>query len=165
MVETANDKLDTYLTFTLAEETYAVDVRNVREVLDQAAITRVPRAPEFMRGVINLRGAVVPILDMRRRLGLPPAPDGAESCIVVMEVELQGEPTVVGALGDQVREVFELPASAIEPPPRIGTNLDNRFLKGMGKRDEQFLLILDADKLFAGTDITGVEAEEQLPQA
>ena len=138
----------TFLTFTLGDEVFAVEVSNVREVLDLSPITRVPRMPEFMRGVINLRGSVVPVVDMRTKFGLPPAGDTVDTCIIVMEVDLDGERTVIGALADSVREVFELDPSGIEPPPRIGARIGAGVIKGMGRRDERFVIILDIDRVF-----------------
>ena len=98
----------TYLTFMLDRETFAIPVANVREVLDLAAVTRVPRTPDFMRGVINLRGGVVPVVDMRKKFNLPDAEDTVDTCIIVVEVNVDGDAMVIGALADSVQEVFEL---------------------------------------------------------
>ena len=137
-----------YLTFKLGEEVFGVEVSKVREILDLTTITKVPQTPHFMRGVINLRGSVVPVVDMRVKFGMPPSERTVNTCIVVVEVSLEGEPTVLGALVDSVQEVFELEPDQIEPAPRIGTKLRTEFLLGMGKRDERFLLLLDIDMVF-----------------
>jgi len=137
-----------YLTFKLGEEVFGVDVAKVREILEITTITKVPQTPPFMRGVINLRGSVVPVVDMRLKFGMPPSERTVNTCIVVVEVALDGEPTVLGALVDSVQEVFELEPDQIEPAPRIGTKLRTEFLLGMGKRDERFLLLLDIDMVF-----------------
>ena len=147
----------TFLTFTLGDEVFAVEVANVREVLDLTPITRVPKMPAFMRGVINLRGSVVPVVDMRTKFGLPAADDTVDTCIIVMEVDLDGERTVIGALADSVREVFELDPAGIEPPPRIGTRLDTAIIKGMGRRDDRFVIILDIDRAFESKDFVNPE--------
>jgi purine-binding chemotaxis protein CheW len=142
-----------YLTFKLDEEIYAVDVAKVREILDFPAITKVPRTPDFMRGVINLRGSVVPVVDMRLKFGMSKTEKSVNTCIVVVEVMLDNEPTVIGALADSVQEVIELEASQIEPPPKIGSRLRVEFLRGMGKIGDRFLMILDIDKVFSGEEI------------
>jgi purine-binding chemotaxis protein CheW len=139
----------TYLTFMLDSETFAIQVANVREVLDLAAVTRVPRTPDFMRGVINLRGGVVPVVDMRKKFNLPDAEDTVDTCIIVVEVNVDGDAMVIGALADSVQEVFELADDQIEPPPSIGTRLDTEFITGMGKQGELFTIILDIDKVFS----------------
>src|SRR5512138_492179 len=108
---------DTFLTFTLGEEVFALGVSHVREVLEMVPITRVPRMPDFLRGVINLRGNVVPVVDLRTKMGLAPGAQGKDNCIIVIEMEQGGESAVVGALVDGVREVFELAPEQIEPPP------------------------------------------------
>ena len=143
----------TYLTFTLDLEDYAVDVSQVSEVLDFTPLTRVPRAPKFMKGVINLRGSVVPVVDLRLRFGLPDTKTTVDTCIIVLEVEIEEKVTVIGAVADSVNEVFELDSREIEPPPRFGTRLENEFISGMGKRNDDFMIILDVNKVFSGDEM------------
>jgi purine-binding chemotaxis protein CheW len=138
-----------YLTFRLARETFAVDVAKVREILDFVAITKVPQTPDFMRGVINLRGSVVPVVDMKLKFGMEPTEKTVNTCIIVLEVVIENETTIVGALADSVQEVVELDPSQIEPPPRIGMKLNIDFIKGMGKLNNEFVIILDTDKIFS----------------
>ena len=138
-----------YLTFQLARETFAVDVARVREILDFISITKVPRTPDFMRGVINLRGSVVPVVDMKLKFGMEATEKTVDTCIIVLEVTIEGETTIVGALADSVEEVLELEPAQIEPPPRIGMNLNIDFISGMGKLGEEFVIILDTDKIFS----------------
>jgi purine-binding chemotaxis protein CheW len=145
-----------YLTYRLAEETYALNIGKVREVLDFTAITRVPRTPDFMRGVINLRGSVVPVVDLRVRFGLPRTEKSVDTCVIIMEVLMDGAPTVLGALADSVQEVLDLDADHIEPPPRIGSRLHTDFITGIGKHGERFIIILDLDKLFSADEISVV---------
>ncbi len=142
-----------YLTFKLEDEVYAVDVAKVREILDFPPITKVPRTPEFMRGVINLRGSVVPVVDMRLKFGMSKTEKSVNTCIVVVEVQLENEATIIGALADSVQEVIELEPGQIEPPPKIGSRLKVEFLKGMGKIGDRFLMILDIDKVFTSDEI------------
>jgi purine-binding chemotaxis protein CheW len=143
----------TYLTFTLDEEDFAVDVLNVREVLDFTNVTRVPRTPDFMKGVINLRGSVVPVVDMRIKFGLPEVEATVDTCIIVMEVNMEGDATVIGALADSVKEVFELDPNSIEPAPRIGTRLETEFISGMGKYNDDFIIILDINQVFSADEL------------
>lgn len=149
-----------FLTFQLAAESFAVDVVQVREILDVVAITRVPQMPDYMLGVINLRGSVVPVIDLRLKFGLPSAERTRDNCVIVLEVDLGGEVTVVGAMADAVQEVLELPADAIEPPPRLGMKLKSEFIRGMGKRDEQFLIILDINRIFSSDELAALAAGE-----
>ncbi|GFO56116.1 chemotaxis protein CheW [Geomonas sp. Red276] len=151
-----------YLTFKLEEEMFALEIAKVREVLDYTTTTKVPQTPDYMRGVINLRGSVVPVLDLRQKFGMARAEKTVNTCVIIVEVELDGEKVVMGAMADAVQEVLDLEASQIEPPPRIGTRLNIDFLKGMGKHNDQFIIILDIDKIFAGATAAGREdAEEQ----
>jgi purine-binding chemotaxis protein CheW len=145
-----------YLTFRLDEEVFAVDVAKVREILDFTAITKVPQTPDFMRGVINLRGSVVPVVDMRLKFGMSQTEKTVNTCVIVMEIALGGETTVVGSLADSVQEVLELEPDQIEPSPRIGTKLHTEFIKGMGKHSEQFIIILDIDKVFEEETMGGL---------
>lgn len=147
-----------YLTFQLAEEVFAVEVAKVREILEFSSITKVPQTPDFMRGVINLRGSVVPVMDMRLKFGLPETEKTVNTCIIVVEVNHEGDTIIIGALADSVQEVFELEPDQIEPAPRIGTKLNTDFLLGMGKHDGQFIMILDIDRTFTGDEIITVGA-------
>jgi purine-binding chemotaxis protein CheW len=153
-----------YLTFKLDQELYAVDIAKVREVLEFTAVTKVPRTPDFMRGVINLRGNVVPVVDMRLKLGLTQTERTVNTCVVITEVDVDGEKTVLGALADSVQEVIELDAAQIVPPPRMGTRIDTEVIRGMGKRDDHFLIILDIDRVFTADEVRAVNAESP-PQA
>lgn len=146
-----------YLTFKLAEEVFALDIAKVREVLDFTAITKVPRTPEFMRGVINLRGNVVPVVDMRLKFGMTMTEKTVNTCIIIVEIDLDGDKTVLGALADSVQEVIDLGPDKIEPAPRIGARLRTEFIRGMGKRDEQFIIILDIDKVFSVDELSLVQ--------
>jgi purine-binding chemotaxis protein CheW len=146
-----------YLTFMLGEEIYALDISQVREVLDYTTITKVPQTPDFMRGVINLRGHVVPVVDLRLKFGMSETVQTVNACIIIVELMMQGEETLIGALADSVREVLDLDPEHIEPAPKIGTQLNTEFLKGMGKRDEHFIMILDIDKVFSEDEMSVVK--------
>ena len=142
-----------YLTFRLADETFAVNVAKVREILDFISITKVPQTPDFMRGVINLRGSVVPVVDMKLKFGMEETKKTVDTCIIVMEVAIDGETMIVGALADSVEEVLELEPEQIEPPPRIGMKLNIDFISGMGKLGEEFVIILDTDRIFTFEEV------------
>ncbi|MBU1168777.1 MAG: chemotaxis protein CheW [Proteobacteria bacterium] len=150
-----------YLTFTLDEEVYALDIKQVREVLDFTEITKVPRMPGFMRGVINLRGGVVPVVDLRLKFGLTKTEKKVDTCIIIMELTLDGETTRIGALADSVREVLNLEPDQIEPAPKLGMRLKTDFIKGMGKKNDEFIIILDIDKIFSSDELSiALENEE-----
>ncbi len=145
-----------YLTFTLGDEEFALEIAKVREVLDFTTITKVPRAPSFMRGVINLRGNVVPIIDLRLTLGMTAIEKAVDTCIIIAEISLDGETIQVGALADAVQEVVDIDPEHISPPPTLGTKLNTDFIRGMGKRGDEFLTILDIDKVLATSDLAAV---------
>jgi len=147
-----------YLTFKLDNEVFALDVATVREVLDFTTVTKIPRTPEFMRGVINLRGSVVPVVDLRLAFGMSATEKTVNTCIIVMEVRLDGEATIVGALADSVEEVIDLEPEQIEAAPKLGTSIKTDFIKGMGKRDTQFLMILDIDRVFSADQLVELRA-------
>ena len=146
-----------YLTYKLADEVFALDIGKVREVLDFTTVTKVPRTPEFMRGVINLRGSVVPVVDLRLKFGMPKPEKTVDTCVIITEVTVDNETTVLGALADSVQEVLDLEADHIEPAPKIGTRLRTEFIKGMGKHNGNFIIILDIDRVFSAEDLALVQ--------
>ena len=148
-----------YLTFKLANEIFATDVAQVREVLDFTTITEIPRTPPFMSGVINLRGSVVPVVDMRLCLEMSKTERTTNTCIIVLEVLLDNESTIIGALADSVEEVIDLEPDQIQPAPRIGTQIRTDFIKGMGRRDTQFIMILDIDRVFSAEELASVRVD------
>ena len=149
-----------YLTFKLGNEIFATDVAKVREVLDLTTITEIPRTPDFMSGVINLRGSVVPVVDLRLCFEMSKTEKTRNTCIVVVEVMLDNEVAVIGALADSVEEVIDLEPDQIQPAPRIGTQIRTEFIKGMGRRDTQFIMILDIDRVFSPEELTAVRMQE-----
>src|ERR1700749_3013064 len=149
-----------YLTFKLGNEVFGIDVAKVREVLDFTTITAIPRTPDFMSGVINLRGSVVPVVDLRLCFQMTKTERTRNTCIVVVEVMLENEATVIGALADSVEEVIDLEPEQIQPAPRIGTQIRTDFIKGMGKREAQFIMILDIDRVFSAEELSAVRTAE-----
>jgi len=146
-----------YLTFRLADEVFAVDVAKVREILDFTPAIKVPGTPDFMRGIVNVRGNVVPVVDMRLKFGLTKTEKTVDTCIVVMEIVVDEEATVLGAMVDSVQEVFELEKGQIEPPPRLGTRWRTEFIKGIGKRNEELIIILDIDRVFSSAELARLQ--------
>lgn len=161
MTETTLTRTNQYLTFSLENEHYAVDVAKVREVLELVPITEVPKTPGFMKGVINLRGGVVPVLDMRLKFGLHEGERTVDTCIIVMEVDVEVETIILGAVADSVQEVIEIQPEEIEPPPKIGTRLDTEFIEGMARNNDKFLIILDIDRVFTSGEITTMKEKMQ----
>jgi len=142
-----------YLTFTLDKEQYAIDVAKVKEVLEYSTVTKVPRTPQFMRGVINLRGSVVPVVDLRMKFDMGETEKTISTSIIVVEVIIEGETVVIGTLADSVQEVIDLDRGQIEPTPQIGTKIDADFIEGIGKQDGRFIMILNIDRVFTESDL------------
>jgi len=154
--EVLND-INQFLTFTLGKEIFALDIGTVREVLELTSITKIPRTPIFMRGVINLRGNAVPVVDMRMKMGMSQGEDTVDTCIIIVEIEFDGELTVMGALVDSVREVFEMMPDSIEPAPKMGAAVNAEYIRGMGRQDEQFIIILEINKIFSAEELALVK--------
>jgi purine-binding chemotaxis protein CheW len=154
-----------YLTFMLEGELFALDIGKVREVLDFTSITKIPQTPDSVLGVINLRGGVVPVVDLRLRFGMTAAHKTVDTCIIIAEVDLDGEKVVVGAMADAVQEVLDLEPGQIGPPPRLGTQLNNETILAMGKHADQFIMILDIDFVFSKDELTTVQGLKEEPLA
>lgn len=142
-----------FLTMTLGEELFAIDIFSVREILDFTDITRIPQTPEFMRGVVNVRGSAVPVIDLKMKFGLGKVERTLNTRIVIVEIKRDEEIAVMGALADSVKEVLELETDRIDPPPRMGAAVRADFIRGIGKHGDRFLLILDVDKVFSSEEI------------
>ena len=156
MIDKADIAVNQYLTFTLDGDLFALDIASVREVLEYVSVTRIPRTPEFMRGVINLRGQAVPVVDLRLKFGMPRTEVDVNTCIIIVEAMVSGELTVMGALADSVREVVEIEPAAVEPPPRMGTRIDTTFIRGMARRDDLFVVVLDINRVFSEGELTAI---------
>ncbi len=147
MADREHNDTKQFLTFTLRDEHFAVEISKVREVLDVTTLTKIPRMPDYLCGVINLRGSVVPVIDLGYRLGMPEVEKTVNTCIMIVEVvtDNQEEPIMMGVLTDTVQEVLDLKSDEIEPCPTMGTNLNTDFIKGMGRQGENFLILLNID--------------------
>ncbi len=147
-----------YLTFKLAEEEYGLQILKVKEIIGLTRITRVPRTPDFIRGVINLRGKVIPVMDLRMRFGMERAEDTAETCIIVVEVMHQDRSLLIGTLVDSVSEVRDIAQSNIEETPEFGTDVDTAFILGMGKSQEKVIILLDIDRVISFEELAQIES-------
>jgi purine-binding chemotaxis protein CheW len=157
MMEKSNMATDGQsLTFNLGNEIYAFEIRNVQEVLDYTRITKVPKSMDFLEGVINLRGGVVPVIDLRVKFGMEATQQTVETCIIILEVMVDRVPTILGVLVDSVKEVIDLNLDEIEPVPKIGLELDNQFILGIGKHDNDFVIVLDINNLFSDKELLSV---------
>jgi purine-binding chemotaxis protein CheW len=142
-----------YLTFMIGGEEYAISLLKVKEIIEYDTVTGVPRTPEWIRGVINLRGSVVPVVDLAVKLRQAPSVAGKLTCIVITEVECEGEATVMGIMADSVRQVIDLNPQEIEPPPTFGTRVKVDYLLGMARSGKKFCLILDTEKVLSTDEL------------
>ncbi|MEJ5188429.1 MAG: chemotaxis protein CheW [Breznakiellaceae bacterium] len=151
-----------YLTLSIEGEHYAIPVLKVREVLEYTKITPIPRMAEYLKGIINLRGASVPVIDLRIKFGLPPITPNKETSIIVLDIDTQEGPLILGALADAVHEVIELDPSQIEEVPRFGTGLLMNYVQGVGKKDGEFIIILNMDALFSTEEVVQLVTSQDL---
>lgn len=152
-----------YLTFFLSGEEYATNIQRVKEIIEYTTVTKVPRVPEWIRGVINLRGSVVPVVDLSVRFGLGERPVTKTTCIVILEVAQDSERTVMGIIVDAVNQVIELTTADIAEPPAFGTRVRLDYLSGMAKLGKKFALILDIDRVLSNSDLLTVSALQSVP--
>jgi len=142
-----------FLTFSLGGEILAMEIRFIREILQYGGITEVPLTPPAVRGVMNLRGAVIPVIDLAVRFGRPPAPVDRRTCTVILEVDEGDSTTVMGIVVDFVREVLDINDAEIEPPPTFGNTLRGDFLRGIGKVGGKFVLLLDVERVLSAEEL------------
>lgn len=148
-----------YLTFTLGEELFAMDIRTVREIIPHGPMTIMPMTPDFVRGVMNLRGAVVPVIDLQCRFGRPRAQLGKKTCVVIMDAHQDSDKAALGLMVDAVSEVIEITPSDIEAPPDFGTTIDRSFIRGIGKVKGAFIVILDPARALNMDDMVQLSAD------
>ena len=145
-----------YLTFLLGGEMFAVGILNIKEIIEYGAVTEIPMVPPFIRGVINLRGAVVPVIDLASRFGGKRSEISRRTCIVIIELTENDERQDIGVVVDAVSEVLEIPAAEIEPPPSFGARIRADFIKGMGKVNGKFVILLEVDKVLSVDEIASL---------
>lgn len=153
MATSALGRTNQYLTFKLGPEVYALDVASARQIVEFTLITQIPGTPPWVRGVINLRGTVVPVLDLKMKFDLGTTERTVNTCVIIVEFTVDDEVFVVGMLTDSVQEVFELDAGQIEPPPKFGTRVSTEYVRGMGRRDDNLFIILDPQRIFAAGEL------------
>jgi purine-binding chemotaxis protein CheW len=145
-----------FVTFRLGRETYALDVTHAREVVDDAAVTPIPNTPRWVRGVLNLRGTILPVLDIKQKFHIEGAPEVLEPCILVVEVQLEGETHAFGLCADAVREVFEFDFSELRPSPRFCGSLSAEFVRGIGEVSGEIFVVLDVEKVFSAAEVSRI---------
>jgi purine-binding chemotaxis protein CheW len=150
-----------YLTFMLGGESFGIGIMAVKEIIEFAGITEVPMMPDSIRGVINLRGAVVPVMDLAARFGRPMAVPGKRTCIVIVELEADGERQVTGVVVDAVNAVLDIPLAEIEPAPSFGTRIRGDFIGGMAKVNGKFVILLNVAQVLALDGLAGVAADAE----
>ena len=144
-----------YLTFALAHEEYGLEILKVREIIGYMDITAVPQTPHHVKGVINLRGQVIPVIDLRAKFGMDTAEVTEETCVIVVEISQGGRTFQTGIVVDHVQEVLDIAGGDIEDAPQFGSSVDTDFILGMGKIDDSVKILLDIDKVLAGDDLGG----------
>lgn len=152
----AEAQFNQYLTFVLGAETFAIGILAIKEIIEYSSLTDVPMMPPYVRGVINLRGAVVPVIDLAVRFGRVPAPVTKRTCIVIIEIMVNDERQVIGIVVDAVNEVLDIPASDIEPPPAFGSGIRTDFILGMGKVRNKFVILLDVSHVLAFDELANL---------
>lgn len=149
-------KLNSYLSFKLGEEVFAANAGKVLNILELSRITEVPMAPAYMKGIINLRGTILPVVDLRLKFGMSPTVETANTCIVVLDISIDDSSVLVGGLVDTVQAVIELDKAEILPPPSIGSKYRSEFIEGVAYIDESFVMVLDLDAIFSSDEISAL---------
>lgn len=147
-----------YLTFKLDTEEFGLEILKVQEIIKMMDITRVPRTPDFVRGVINLRGKVIPVVDLRRKFDMESREETEKTCIIVVTVQRESGAVVMGIIVDEVSEVLDVAGESIEPPPEFGGVVDTTFILGMGKVGDRVVTLMDVDKVLSTKDVEAVAA-------
>lgn len=153
------EQTESYLTFKLDNELFAINVGKVLEILEVKPITKVPKSPLFMKGVINLRGNILPVIDTRNKFSMPEEDFTIDTCIIVLNINTDKDSLLVGAIVDSVQKVIDIPTESIQPSMSMGAIYREDFLTGIGKVDEDFIMILNIDKVFSAEDLSVMEVD------
>jgi purine-binding chemotaxis protein CheW len=145
-----------YLTFRVSEEDYGIQILKVQEIIRLQSITKVPKAPDSVRGVINLRGKVIPVMQLRKKFGLPEVDDTERTCIIVVQIGREGKNTTMGIMIDEVKEVVDIRAENIEETPSFGENINIDFILGIGKINDRLKILIDIDKVMSNKEIIDI---------
>ncbi|MCF8364158.1 MAG: chemotaxis protein CheW [Bacteroidales bacterium] len=164
MNENDENQINHYLTFKLGDETFASHVNNILKILEMQKITEVPKSPEFMKGVINLRGNVLPIIDARLKFGIKPMPYTDKTCILVLSIIIEKESVEVGAIVDAVMDVIEFQRDNIKPSPSLGSKYKSDFIDGVMKIDDKFIMVLNMDSVFSTNEIIDLKDTANIPE-
>lgn len=146
-----------YLTFRVAQEEYGLEILKVQEIIQMQAVTKVPRTPEYVRGVINLRGKVIPVIDLRKKFGIEAANDNEKTCIIVVQITNGSSMVTMGIIIDEVKEVLDIKAEHIEETPSFGSSIDTEFILGMGKIGQNVKILLDIDKVMSTGELNEIK--------
>jgi purine-binding chemotaxis protein CheW len=167
-MKTSATKINSYLTFKLGDEIFGANVSKVLNILEMTKITKVPKSPPYMKGVINLRGSVLPLIDTKVKFDMGDTIYTPNTCILVLDIDINGDPVHVGALVDSVQEVIEIDEASIMPPPTIGSKYKSEFIEGMAKINSEFIMLLNMDLIFSTSELsllrdssTELEVEEE----
>jgi purine-binding chemotaxis protein CheW len=150
-----------FLTFLMANEKYGLEILKVREIIGMMDVTSIPTTPAFVRGVINLRGKVIPVIDLRLKFGLEAKEDTQRTCIIVVHIAYPGQEMIMGIIVDEVSDVLDIERNQIEPPPSFGANIRTDFILGMGKVDQKVMTMLDIDRVLSEQEIALVESSAE----
>jgi len=150
------DKAGQHLTFALGKEVYGIEILRVQEIIGLMEITRVPQTPHYIRGVINLRGKMIPVMELRKRFALETVEDTERTCIIVVEINMHNTSVTIGLLADEVREVTQISADQLAPAPSMGSAVDSAFILGMAKLDDKVVMLLDVDKIMGSSKLQGI---------
>ncbi len=155
--QSMQEKEGKYLTFMLANEDYGLEILKVREIIGMMEITSIPQTPEYVKGVINLRGRVIPVIDLRLKFGLPPMEYGERTCIIVVEVTSDLGELQMGVVVDSVSEVLNIMGADIEPPPAFGARIKTHYIMGIAKAKGTIKILLDIDRVLTTEELIGIE--------
>jgi purine-binding chemotaxis protein CheW len=160
------EQLGQYLTFVLGQEVFAIGILAIKEITEYKHLTTVPMTPAYVRGIVNLRGAVVPVIDLLVRFARPSSPVTKRTCIVIIEIEAGAARHDIGIVVDSVNAVLDIPAQQIEPPPSFGAHIRSEFIQGMGKVNGRFVILLDVNRVLAGEEMAALaQAADPAPGA
>ncbi len=159
----AADERRIYITFKMGDELFAIDGQCVREVIDLSPIARVPTAPDYLRGVVNVRGKAVPVVDLRRKFGLPDTEPTVHTRILILDLCTDGEAYVIGGLADSVHDVIELGPSDLAPPPRLAARWRSEVIQGLAQRESEFVMLLDVQRVFELDDMGAIRESTEVP--
>lgn len=158
MITEAMSASNSYLSFKIGEELFAAHVSKVLNILELTRITRIPQSPEYMLGIINLRGTVLPVIDTRIKFGIPASEFTSHTCIIVMDIDMHGESLQIGALVDSVQEVLEVEKAQIQAAPSIGNKFRSEFIQGVMKINDEFIMLLNMDRVFSSDELAFISS-------